>query len=274
MSAITPPLQALEYPNFDKFDRKRWPDVSPRCSRWLHVCVSLHSAGHKPLSWGSAPSAVVPPLSLDLTHALPTTVPVVSPPQMRFAGMMQYDGDLQLPKHFLVRGRSSCTNTRMYLTHRLAINTEVLGPGAAQPPHSNHPPLLWHQVPPPLIERASEQYVVGSGLRVFACSESQKIGGWAGRQAACGLCSPRWWAVRHSMVFRTAVRLGRQAGCDTALPPATSCVHSCNHSPCALLQATSPSSGMATAAGTWIQSWKSFKRCACAALPIMLSARV
>jgi hypothetical protein len=42
-------------------------------------------------------------------------------------------------------------------------------------------------VPPPLIERASEQYIVGTGLRVFACSESQKIGGWvpgvgAGRQ--------------------------------------------------------------------------------------------
>jgi len=54
-------------------------------------------------------------------------------PQIRFAGMMQYDGDLLLPKHFLV--------------------------------------------PPPLIERASEQYVVGTGLRVFACSESQKIGG-------------------------------------------------------------------------------------------------
>ncbi|KAL4419791.1 hypothetical protein ABPG75_006889 [Micractinium tetrahymenae] len=53
-------------------------------------------------------------------------------PKIRFAGMMQYDGDLLLPKHFLV--------------------------------------------PPPLIERASEQYVVGTGLRVFACSESQKIG--------------------------------------------------------------------------------------------------
>ena len=51
---------------------------------------------------------------------------------MHFAGLMQYDGDLMLPKHFLV--------------------------------------------PPPLIERASEQYVVGTGLRVFACSESQKIG--------------------------------------------------------------------------------------------------
>ncbi|KAI3425198.1 hypothetical protein D9Q98_008967 [Chlorella vulgaris] len=69
--------QALEYADFKKFDRKRWPDI-------------------------------------------------------RFAGIMQYDGELQLPKHFLV--------------------------------------------PPPLIERASEQYVVGNGLRVFACSESQKIG--------------------------------------------------------------------------------------------------
>ncbi|KAL4435450.1 hypothetical protein ABPG77_006212 [Micractinium sp. CCAP 211/92] len=69
--------KALEYNNFDKFDRKRWPEF-------------------------------------------------------RFAGMMQYDGELLLPKHFLV--------------------------------------------PPPLIHRASEQYVVGTGLRVFACSESQKIG--------------------------------------------------------------------------------------------------
>ncbi|PRW33685.1 2,3-bisphosphoglycerate-independent phosphoglycerate mutase isoform B [Chlorella sorokiniana] len=69
--------QALEYKDFTKFDRKRWPDF-------------------------------------------------------RFAGMMQYDGELHLPKHFLV--------------------------------------------PPPLIERASEQYVVGTGLHVFACSESQKIG--------------------------------------------------------------------------------------------------
>jgi 2,3-bisphosphoglycerate-independent phosphoglycerate mutase len=32
-------------------------------------------------------------------------------------------------------------------------------------------------VPPPLIERASEQFLVtGEQLRVFACSESQKIG--------------------------------------------------------------------------------------------------
>ena len=68
--------------------------------------------------------------------------PLLGPPppaavQFRFAGMMQYDGELKLPKHFLV--------------------------------------------PPPLIERASEQYVVGSGLRVFACSESQKIGeAWEG----------------------------------------------------------------------------------------------
>ncbi|KAI7842857.1 hypothetical protein COHA_003475 [Chlorella ohadii] len=69
--------QALEYKDFHKFDRKRWPDF-------------------------------------------------------RFAGMMQYDGELHLPQHFLV--------------------------------------------PPPLIERASEQYVVGTGLHVFACSESQKIG--------------------------------------------------------------------------------------------------
>jgi 2,3-bisphosphoglycerate-independent phosphoglycerate mutase len=62
------------------------------------------------------------------------------PAQIRFAGMMQYDGELKLPSHFLV--------------------------------------------PPPLIEKASEQYVVGTGLRVFACSESQKIGGWEAQPCA------------------------------------------------------------------------------------------
>eukprot|EP00887_Chlorella_sp_A99_P002974 scaffold24.g2974.t1 len=53
-------------------------------------------------------------------------------PKIAFAGIMQYDGELKLPAHFLV--------------------------------------------PPPLIERASEQYLVANGLRVFACAESQKIG--------------------------------------------------------------------------------------------------
>lgn len=54
-------------------------------------------------------------------------------PDIKFAGMMQYDGELKLPAHYLV--------------------------------------------PPPVIERASEQYlVIGCGVRVFACSESQKIG--------------------------------------------------------------------------------------------------
>lgn len=45
-------------------------------------------------------------------------------------------------------------------------------------------------VPPPLIENASEQYLVGSGLRIFACSESQKIGRALGR--TCG------WGERHT----------------------------------------------------------------------------
>ncbi|GAB4815975.1 hypothetical protein N2152v2_003021 [Parachlorella kessleri] len=53
-------------------------------------------------------------------------------PAVKFAGMMQYDGELQLPKHFLV--------------------------------------------PPPEIDRASEQYVVANNVSVFACAESQKIG--------------------------------------------------------------------------------------------------
>ncbi|KAL6782316.1 GPM1A [Auxenochlorella protothecoides x Auxenochlorella symbiontica] len=69
--------KALEYEEFDHFDRKRWPKI-------------------------------------------------------KFAGIMQYDGELKLPSIYLV--------------------------------------------PPPLIERASEQYLVGSGVRIFACSESQKIG--------------------------------------------------------------------------------------------------
>lgn len=53
--------------------------------------------------------------------------------------------------------------------------------------------LRMPQVPPPLIERASEQYVVGTGLRVFACSESQKIGklcGLAYRLADVALQAP------------------------------------------------------------------------------------
>ena len=54
-------------------------------------------------------------------------------PRTRYAGLMQYDGELKLP--------------------------------------------TWFLVPPPLIERASEQYLVlVERLRVFACSESQKIG--------------------------------------------------------------------------------------------------
>ena len=55
-------------------------------------------------------------------------------PKIKFAGMMQYDGELQLPCHFLV--------------------------------------------PPPLIEHPSELYLMNSTpkTRVFACSESQKIG--------------------------------------------------------------------------------------------------
>lgn len=54
-------------------------------------------------------------------------------PDIRFAGMMQYDGELKLPSHYLV--------------------------------------------PPPVIKNVSEEYLVlGGGVRVFACSESQKIG--------------------------------------------------------------------------------------------------
>lgn len=55
-------------------------------------------------------------------------------PEIRFAGLMQYDNELQIPKHYLV--------------------------------------------PPPVIQRASEQYLMDSTpvTRIFACSESQKIG--------------------------------------------------------------------------------------------------
>lgn len=54
-------------------------------------------------------------------------------PKVAFAGMMQYDGELRLPSHFLV--------------------------------------------PPPFVERASEEYLVkGAKLNIFAASESQKIG--------------------------------------------------------------------------------------------------
>ena len=53
-------------------------------------------------------------------------------PQVRFAGMMVYDNELGLPKHYLV--------------------------------------------PPPVIENASEEYLLASGCKVFATAESQKIG--------------------------------------------------------------------------------------------------
>jgi hypothetical protein len=116
-------VQALEYKDFDKFDRKRWPDVGS----------SFFFGG------GGVPAVQLAIGRLTLrAPGFCTRVPqlallgIIPAPQMHFAGMMQYDGDLLLPRHFLV--------------------------------------------PPPLIERASEQYVVGNGLRVFACSESQKIG--------------------------------------------------------------------------------------------------
>lgn len=64
----------------------------------------------------------------------PTLSLLLSPRQLRFSGIMQYDGDLLLPEHYLV--------------------------------------------PPPDIERASEQYLMANGVSVFACSESQKVGGW------------------------------------------------------------------------------------------------
>jgi len=53
-------------------------------------------------------------------------------PKVRYAGMMSYDGDLGIPKNFLV--------------------------------------------PPPKLDRTSGEYLAGSGVRVFACSETQKFG--------------------------------------------------------------------------------------------------
>jgi hypothetical protein len=163
--------QALEYKDFTKFDRKRWPDF-------------------------------------------------------RFAGMMQYDGELHLPKHFLV--------------------------------------------PPPLIERASEQYVVGTGLHVFACSESQKIGELGVRRCgilaccllpACPLSLPAYCAA--AAVTCCPALPTRQATLPASVPNGNQSVVFSSHAPLpfsSLLQATSPSSGTATAAGTWIRSWRSLRR--------------
>ena len=53
-------------------------------------------------------------------------------PDVAYAGMMQYDGDLQLPKHFLVS--------------------------------------------PPVIDNTLGEYLAGSGVTQFACSETQKYG--------------------------------------------------------------------------------------------------
>ena len=40
---------------------------------------------------------------------------MVTPPQVRFAGMMQYDGELKLPKYFLVPPPSISHTTGQYL---------------------------------------------------------------------------------------------------------------------------------------------------------------
>ena len=53
-------------------------------------------------------------------------------PKVRYAGMMRYDGDLGIPKNFLV--------------------------------------------PPPAISKTSGEYLAASGVRVWACSETQKFG--------------------------------------------------------------------------------------------------
>ena len=53
-------------------------------------------------------------------------------PDVKFVGIMQYDGDLKLPANFLV--------------------------------------------PPPVISEVSGQYLCASGIRTFACSETQKFG--------------------------------------------------------------------------------------------------
>eukprot|EP00744_Colponema_vietnamica_P007128 GILI01010289.1.p1 GENE.GILI01010289.1~~GILI01010289.1.p1 ORF type:complete len:528 (-),score=179.15 GILI01010289.1:167-1621(-) len=53
-------------------------------------------------------------------------------PKVRYAGMMRYDGDLGIPKNFLV--------------------------------------------PPPSISKTSGEYLAATGVRVWACSETQKFG--------------------------------------------------------------------------------------------------
>jgi hypothetical protein len=53
-------------------------------------------------------------------------------PDVKFVGIMQYDGDLKLPANYLV--------------------------------------------PPPVISQVSGEHLVASGIRTFACSETQKFG--------------------------------------------------------------------------------------------------
>ena len=53
-------------------------------------------------------------------------------PDVKFVGIMQYDGDLHLPANYLV--------------------------------------------PPPVISQVSGEYLCASGIRTFACSETQKFG--------------------------------------------------------------------------------------------------
>mgnify|MGYP001810700042 CR=1 FL=1 len=113
------------------------------------------------------------------TRACRRILPFSSALQFRFAGMMQYDGELHVPKHFLV--------------------------------------------PPPLIERASEQYVVGTGLCVFACSESQKIGAWVGGWV-------RWWV---NVLVSRGVQMGVWPG-DPHHAPHAACLTPGMHTRCVL----------------------------------------
>lgn len=85
---------------------------------------------------------------------------------MKFTGSMPPGGDLKLPKNYLCLPLTSNVATFPPLQMKFAGMMQYDG-DLKLPKH--------YLVPPPDIERASEQYVVANGLSVFACAESQKV---------------------------------------------------------------------------------------------------
>jgi bisphosphoglycerate-independent phosphoglycerate mutase (AlkP superfamily) len=147
--------KALEYDDFSAFDRCALPPLyaplersclccraaatAAACMLWLASCAPCCGRiAHAPWLCDACTLYACSPWLR--SHVADTHLPATSQrvhcrkrrPDIKFVGMMQYDGDLKLPANFLV--------------------------------------------PPPQINNVSGQFLVASGVRTFACSETQKFG--------------------------------------------------------------------------------------------------